>query len=180
MEISQEQLISLGIDVSNIGICRKIRKLAKLDRIKLDENTHRSGLNKHLFDYLDYCGLDKLEFIKGYLSRLQPYMLERRRDQEHKESITCVIDNLYRVSLYIKVDNTQFEEVIVSFHENNIRGIAKTNSLIKKDDQRYVPVFADTILSHVEDSPKYVVKAICCSKSLLPLMETIHFQVYPY
>lgn len=160
MEISREQLISLGIDVTNIGICRKIRKLAKLDRIKLDENTHRSGLNKHLFDYLDYCGLDKLEFIKGYLSRLQPYMLERHKDQEHKESITCVIDNLYRVSLYIKVDNTQFEEVIVSFHENNIRGIAKTNSLIKKDDQRYVPVFADTILSHVEDTPKYVVKAI--------------------
>lgn len=143
MEISREQLISLGIDVTNIGICRKIRKLAKLDRIKLDENTHRSGLNKHLFDYLDYCGLDKLEFIKGYLSRLQPYMLERHKDQEHKESITCVIDNLYRVSLYIKVDNTQFEEVIVSFHENNIRGIAKTNSLIKKDDQRYVPVFAE-------------------------------------
>ena len=66
MEISQEQLESLGIDLSNIGICRKIRNMAKLDRIKLDENTHRSGLNKHLFDYLDYCGLDKLEFIKGY------------------------------------------------------------------------------------------------------------------
>ena len=64
MEISQEQLESLGIDLSNIGICRKIRNMAKLDRIKLDENTHRSGLNKHLFDYLDYCGLDKLEWDK--------------------------------------------------------------------------------------------------------------------
>lgn len=160
MEISQEQLESLGIDLSNIGICRKIRNMAKLDRIKLDENTHRSGLNKHLFDYLDYCGLDKLEFIKGYLSRLQPYMLERRTDQEHKEAIICVIDNLYRISLYIKVDNTQFEEVIVSFHENNKRGIAKTNSLIKTDNPEYVPIFADSILSHVENTNKYVVKAI--------------------
>jgi len=160
VEISQEQLLELGIDLSNIEACRKIRNLAKLDRVKLDEDTHRSGLNKHLFDYLDYCGLDKLEFIKGYLSRLQPYMLERRKDQEAKESLICVIDNLYRVSLYIKVDNTQFEEVIVSFHEDNKRGIAKTNALIKHERQEYVPIFADSILSHVESTNKYVVKAI--------------------
>ena len=55
---------------------------AKLNRIVLDNSTHRSGLNQHLFDYIEYCGLDTLTFIKSYLSNLQPYMIERRKDQE--------------------------------------------------------------------------------------------------
>lgn len=160
MELTNEQLQSLGIVLSNVGVCRKIRKIAKLDRVKLDENTHRSGLNKHLFDYLEYCNVDKLDFIKGYLSRLQPYMLERRADQEPNKSITCVIDNLYRVSIYIKVDNTFNEELIISFHEDNKRGIARTNSLIKNGGNEFVPIFADSILSHVEGTNKYVVKAL--------------------
>lgn len=159
MQLNIEMLQQQGIDTSMINICEKIRKLAKLDRIKLDTETHRSGLNKHLFDYLDYCGVDKLSFIKDYLSKLQPYMIERRKDQEKTKSLICVIDNLYRVSVYIKVDNKQFEEVIVSFHEDNKRGIAKTNSLIKNDAKSLVLIFADTLTGKLDDD-KYIVKVL--------------------
>ncbi len=157
-ELTYEDLREKGISTENFAICRRLRKLGKLGRVKLDESEHRSGLNKHLFDYIEYCGLDVLDFIKEYLSNIQPYMIERRKDQEYESHIICVIDNMYRVSVYIKVDDTQFEEVIVSFHEDNKRGIAKTNSLIKVDAQKYVPIFADCVISKIDDAEKYIVK----------------------
>ena len=130
-EITVAEAEKLGIDLSMAKICRTLRKLAKLDRLKLDETEHRSGLNKHLFHYIEYCGETVLEYVKNYLSNLQPYMIERRKDQEKKKSYICVIDNMYRISVYIKVDKSFGEEMIVSFHEDNIRGVAKTNALIK-------------------------------------------------
>ena len=117
-ELTYEDLQKNGIDTSQIAVCKRIRNIAKLDRVKLDETEHRSGLNKHLFDYIEYCGLDVLDFIKQYLRNLQPYMIERRKDQETQNSFICVVDKLYRISVYIKVDKTQFEELIVSFHED--------------------------------------------------------------
>lgn len=160
IDITYTEAQENGIDISMIKSCKKIRELAKLDRIVLDETEHRSGLNKHLFDYIEYCGQSVLEFIKQYLSNLQPYMIERRKDQEPEKSFICVVDNLYRVSVYIKVNAKQFEEVIVSFHEDNIRGVAKTNSLIKVDIQKYVPVFADLISSHmnIDGRERYGIK----------------------
>lgn len=158
-DIKYREAIELGVDTSNIAVCKKLRRLAKCDRIRLDETEHRSGLNKHLFDYIKYCGVDVLQFIKQYMSNLQPYMIERRKDQEKVKSFICVIDNAYRVSVYIKVDSKQFEEAVVSFHEDNKRGIAKTNSLIKVDD-RPVAVLADCILSKISSENKYVVKVM--------------------
>ena len=143
-EITVAEADKLGIDLSMDKICRTLRKLAKLDRLKLDETEHRSGLNKHLFHYIEYCGETVLEYVKNYLSNLQPYMIERRKDQEKKKSYICVIDNMYRISVYIKVDKSFGEEMIVSFHEDNIRGVAKTNALIKNKRNRLVPVFADS------------------------------------
>lgn len=159
MELSYTDIQNKGIDTSMIRACKKLRMLAKLDRVTLD-TTEPSGLNKQFFDYIEYCGKDVLQFVKDYLSNLQPYMIERRLDQEPDKSFICVVDNLYRVSVYIKVNAKQFEEVIVSFHENNKRGIAKTNDLIKIDKQKYVPVFADSVLSHMNNNGKetYVVK----------------------
>ena len=158
-EITYEEVEAQGIDTSMIGVCRKLRKLAKLDRLTLDESEHRSGLNKHLFDYIEYCGMDVLQFVKEYLANLQPYMIERKKEQEKKDTFICVVDNLYRVSVYIKVDNSQFEEAVISFHEDNKRGIAKTNSVIRVDNHKYVPIFADSVLGKIEKENKYVVKA---------------------
>lgn len=146
-------------DNSMVGVCRKLRRLGKLGRVTLDDSEHRSGLNKHLFDYIEYCGMEVLEYIKGYLSNLQPYMIERRKDQEPEKSYICVIDRLYRVSVYIKVYNKQFEEVIVSFHEDNKRGIARINNIQTYENKnRLVPVFADQENAKVPDEEKYGIK----------------------
>jgi len=69
-----------------INICKKIRKLAKLDRMTLDISEHQDSRNTHLFRFLDYCGVDKESFVKSYLSNLQPYMLSRNTEQEKADN----------------------------------------------------------------------------------------------
>ena len=135
------------------NLTKRLRRLARLDRIKLDESMHQSGLNKHLFSYFDYIGIDKLTFIKEYLCHLQPFMISEIKSQEKFDNAICVLDEYYRISLYIKVDATKNEEIIVSFHENNKNGIAKRNSVITRLSDVYV--FADSIGSHVKDSDIY-------------------------
>ena len=133
-------------------LARRLRRLARLDRITIDESEHFSGLNKHLFKYLDYLGIDKLEYVKQYLSAIQPFMLTEIKSQEKFENAVCVLDGYYRISIYIKVDATKGEEIIVSFHENNKNGIARVNP-IKRDD--YVYVFADSVGSHLKNTDDY-------------------------
>lgn len=170
VELTYEDIEAKGIDISMVKSCKKLRQLAKLDRLKIDESTHRSGLNKHLFDYIEYCGLDVIHFIKQYLSNIQPYMIERRKDKENVKSFLCVMDNLYRISVYIKVDAKQHEELVISFHENNKRGIAKSNTLINRNNHEYVPIFADSILSKIEGENRYIVKVIAQrGMKILPL-----------
>ncbi|MFI3213085.1 MAG: hypothetical protein R3Y24_07060 [Eubacteriales bacterium] len=84
-------------------------------------------------------------------------MISPRKDQEPSNSFICVIDNLYRISVYIKIDSKQLEEVIVSFHENNIPGMAKSN-IYDIELPKYVPVFADSVNAKIENENKYVVK----------------------
>lgn len=147
-----------GVSMETVKVCKDIRKLATIDRIKLDETLHRSELNKHLFSYIEYCGMDVRDYIREYLSNLQPFMIERFQAQEPNKSFICVLDNMYRVSVYIKLDKTFGNELIVSFHENNKRGIAKENNLIVNKQERIVPVFADEILAQIEGSPKEEIK----------------------
>ena len=133
----------------------KLRRLARLDRISLDESEHASKYNLHLLKYLEYVGLDKLDYIKKYLSNIQPFMITEMKSQEKFENAICVLDNYYRISVYIKVDATKGEEVIVSFHENNKNGIAKKNSVIRNN--RYVYVFAESVGSFVESKKTYTI-----------------------
>lgn len=134
-------------------LAKKLRRLAKLDRIKLDESEHATGLNLHLFKYLDYLEVDKLEFIKNYLRHIQPFMISEIKSQEKFENAICVLDEYYRISVYIKVEATKNEEIIISFHENNKNGIAKRNSVISRE--KFVYVFADSIGSHVIGTNNY-------------------------
>lgn len=145
-----------GVDTSTIALCKKIRNLAKLDRLRLDEEEHRLSQNTHLFEYIEFCGKAPLSFVKEYLSNLQPYMIVRNQLQEPDERFLCILDNQYSVSLYIKFDIKQYEELIVSFHENHIRGIAKRN---RPGNNNYlVPIFAENVLSHTENTDNYVVR----------------------
>ena len=149
-----------GVSMDMVGICREIRRLAKLDRIQLDESTHRSGLNKHLYSYIEYCGVDVKNYIKDYLANLQPYMLQRFSSQEPSANFICVLDHMYRISLYIKIDKTFGKEVIVSFHENNKRGIAKENNMIQNKPNYLVPVFADEICARIDGVAKEEIKVL--------------------
>ena len=153
---TSREILSSDVELTiKKNLVKKLKKLARLDRLKLDESVHESGLNKHLFKYLDYIGVDKLSFVKGYICHLQPFMISEIKTQEKFENAICVIDEYYRISLYIKVDATKGEEIIVSFHENNKHGIAKRNSLLKRND--WVYVFADSIGSYVRDTDIYVI-----------------------
>ena len=136
----------------------KLRKLARLDRIRLDESEHVSKQSLHLFRYLDFLGMDKLAFIKMYLSHIQPFMITEMKFQEKFENAICVLDRFYRISVYIKVDATQNEEVIVSFHENHKNGVAKRNPIIRKN--RYVYVFADSIGSYIPTMDSYTINLL--------------------
>ncbi|MBQ2318397.1 MAG: helix-turn-helix transcriptional regulator [Lachnospiraceae bacterium] len=136
----------------------KLRKLARLDRIRLDESEHVSKQSLHLFRYLDFLGMDKLAFIKMYLSHIQPFMITEMKFQEKFENAICVLDRFYRISVYIKVDATQNEEVIVSFHENHKNGVAKRNPVIRKN--RYVYVFADSIGSYIPTMDSYTINLL--------------------
>ncbi len=134
-------------------LCKRLRRLSRLDRIKLDESEHVTGMNKHLFKYFDFIGVDKLEYIKKYLSHIQPFMIREVRTQEKFENAICVLDEYYRIAVYIKVDATRGEELIVSFHENHKNGIAKREPVKKYNYEVYV--FPESISSHVVGTDTY-------------------------
>ena len=128
-------------------ICKQIRNLAKLGRVSLCTDCYSIGRAKNLLNYLDYVGINPQDYIKEYLENIQPYMLQRDLSKEPNESYISVIDNMYAISLYIKGDVTEYQEVVVSFHESHGKGgIAKKN-LMRTNPERKVPVFADRISS---------------------------------
>lgn len=135
-----------------VNVCKKIRKLAKLDRMTLDISEHQDSRNTHLFKFLDYCGVNKETFVKSYLSNIQPYMLSRNTEQEKTEDTICVLDNIYKVSLYIKLNTKQGNEIIVSFHEDHKRGVAKDNSCVFRREQEKVKIIADSITGGITDT----------------------------
>ncbi len=170
------------IDVENVevkelttkkALCKRLRRLARLDRIKLDESEHASGLNLHLFRYLEFLGIDKLTYIKKYLEHIQPFMITEVSSQEKFENAICVLDEFYRISVYIKLDATKGEELIVSFHENNKDGIAKRNPLRNTGEKVYV--LPETISSHVVGSDLYTVNLLITrGVTTLPISISAH------
>ncbi len=136
-------------------LCKRLRRLSRLDRIMLDESEHASSLNRHLFKYFDFIGVDKLDYIKKYLEHIQPFMIKEIKTQEKFDNAICVLDEYYRISVYIKLDATKGEEVIVSFHENNKNRVAKREPLKKSNQEVYV--FPESISSHVVGTDRYTI-----------------------
>lgn len=148
--------VSQIIRADSVSTAYTLRKLARLDRIKLDTGAHRISANRHLFDYLNYCDWDVLDYVKKYLQNIQPYMILRRKSQEPGENYLCVIDDMYATSLYIKLDTTKNDEVIVSFHESAQGMFAKSNRF-RNQQWRYVPVIADQVKAYVPETDKRVI-----------------------
>lgn len=132
-------------------ICKQIRNLAKLGRVSLCTDCYSIGRAKNLLNYLDYVGINLQDYIKEYLENIQPYMLQRDLSKEPNESYISVIDNMYAISLYIKGDVTEYQEVVVSFCENYEKITTCTNP------DKMVPVFAERIGSVNKDTQEYYV-----------------------
>lgn len=119
-----------------IKTCRLIRKSAISGKIIIDKKPHKSneGRNIHLFKLIDACGITVEDFVKGYLSVLQPYSLEyfQKYFKEATKEDTWIVDIGYRVKLVIKLKNLRSTQdtIVVSFHESNIKG---GNSLGRRD-----------------------------------------------
>ena len=165
--ITRKKAIENGVNLDTVDYCRQIRNVARAEHVVLDESVHGvNPYNKHLFSYIEYCGLEPKDYITGYLSNLQPYMIEHFPSQEkNKDTVTCVLDNAYRLSIYIKVDRNKGNELIISFHENADvkRGIPWTHD--NKDKHPFVslkrevvPVFGEPTGSRLEGDPKEEIK----------------------
>lgn len=154
--ISAEDDVNAKDFKEKIDLCLRLRKLANLDRIRLDTTEHSNKLNRTLFSYLKLCGKDPLQFIKEYIGNLHPFMIERRKSMEYKDTVLCVLDKYYSVSIYIKIDAQKMEEVIVSFHESHIKGISKLNFRNAMNER--VPVIANEIVSHIDNTDLYTIE----------------------
>ena len=56
--------VSEVIRADSVNVARLIRRLARLDRIRMDMNRHQHSASDHLFDYLEYCGWSVLDYVK--------------------------------------------------------------------------------------------------------------------
>ncbi len=158
--ISRSDLKAAGINIDNIETCRRFRKLAENNSLTVDKSIHRDNpRSQHLFNYIKYCGYDLDAYVRDYLRHIQPYMIKRFPSQEKREAHLCILDENYRVSLYIKANMEKDNQPVISFHENTKDGFAKDNRAIIAHD-KYVPVIADTILSNHEGSNRYVIKCL--------------------
>lgn len=114
-----------------INICRRIRQCAILGNIRVDTSSHKSngGNNINMFKLIEACGISVQDFVKGYLSVLQPYSLSKFMGTKNigKDNV-WIVDIGYRVKLVIKIENftdIHKETVIISFHESNLHGATR-------------------------------------------------------
>ena len=133
-----------------INVCKKIRKLAKLEQFKLDTSDFSDSENLHLFLYLNYCHVSTEGFVKGYLSNLQPYMISGTQTGSY--NTVCVLDEIHHVSLKIKLDEAQSEEMIVSFHKCHKVDVAKNHSCLKVKGMDKVQVLSDCITGGITNT----------------------------
>ncbi len=146
------EIITYDDETNIINICKRIRTLAKLDRMTLDIAKPQDAGNTRLFKYLDYCGVDRVTFVKNYLSNLQPYMLSGNTEKAKTDNPICVSDHIYKISLYIKLNLLPENEMVISFHEDHNRGDTVDNSRIIRWQQNKVRIIADSITGRITDT----------------------------
>ncbi len=55
-----------------------------------------------VFSYIEYCGLEPKDYITGYLSNLQPYMIEHFPSQEKNRRTVSKIPGDYLLSIDLR------------------------------------------------------------------------------
>lgn len=103
-----------------VKLCCKIKRAANSNQVIIDKSQHRDSDNLHLFKFIEMCNYTVDEFVLKYLRNLQPFSLQEDLSQKYDKSTVCVISLGFKYNLYIKLDITQFHEIVVSFHEDQI------------------------------------------------------------
>lgn len=103
---------------ARINLCKRVRSAALSDNVIVDTSERKGNTNGILFKFLEACGVSAQTFVKQYLAQLQPFCVESMQHQNYDKNIKCLIDPFYKIPLYMKLDVTQHNEIIISFHEN--------------------------------------------------------------
>lgn len=128
-------------ELEQINLANRIRKVVLSRNFKIDDSPHSRNTNKVLYDYIEACGFTVRNFIISYLGSIQPYCIQRNHAEEYDKGIRCIIDPTYKIPLYLKIDFTQHDECLISFHENHFTKLTK----FKYESGKYVVLFADDI-----------------------------------
>lgn len=141
-----------------INICKKIRRYAISGKLTVDKSTHKSnrGNNIHLFKLIESCGITVDSFVKGYLSTIHPYYLEKfSQGNSLTNHDIWVCDIGYKTKLLIKINDYDTNKpIVVSFHESNKHDSYKTGKH-NFSDKPYA-VIADNVVQ--SNSGNYIVK----------------------
>lgn len=167
--ITRKQAEELGIDLSEVSICRKIRNIARTQTITIREDEHSSGIADVLYKYLEYCGIDTTKYVKDYLSNLQPYLIKKLPEEKYNSSnkkVYVALDIGYQIALYIKLEvntSTNTDTMVVSFHESYKKGrnkelIPQKSNRYINNKKQYVPVFKDSYESINTNTGNAIVK----------------------
>lgn len=161
IELTYEQVQKYGMDTFTIEVCKKLRRLGKLDRVALDKNKQPSKKVIPLLDYIEYCGADILIFMKQYLTNLQPYMILSNDKQGIDGTILCKIDDIYPITVRLEVPEEPYEVAVISFEEKSRDSLVEKTSSLNVNQSKYVPVFADVILDEMYGDRVGSVKVFC-------------------
>ena len=145
-EINKELAESAGVDFRTVDVCRKIRRLAKLDRIEIEKASLENSQNETMLKYVEYCGAGVYDYFKRCLSNLQPFMIEKTEENVSEASLLCTLDNAYKVTLAVRKGFDAAERVIIAFYVETANVPVKSSDFAQKENDRLVPVFTDCVI----------------------------------
>lgn len=118
-----------AIGMKYINVCKKIRTFALQNRIQVEKTKHiaNEGRNIELFEIIKSCGYTVDEFVRAYLTRLQPYELIEFEKGMNNKNVLWAVNIGYKVQLVIKVIISPTGGLVVSFHESNKKGTTHIN-----------------------------------------------------
>lgn len=129
-------------EMQQVNLAKRIRKVVQSRNFKIDETEHYHNTNKILYSFLRACGFTPYSFVIDYLGSVQPFYLEIDEGQSYGRAIKCIIDPTYKIPLYVKIDFTQHNECLISFHENQFT----RQSRFERKIDKYVVVIPDQII----------------------------------
>lgn len=123
-----------------ISACRYIRKCAQYDNIVIQMDSHKSNKRSNLLlETIKDCGMNVKDFVRQYLSNIQPYVLQKfeessknSRNLRDDKTKLWVKDICYKSYLIIKLHNISSNSpIVVFFHESNTNDEGKGSSKLQ-------------------------------------------------